>query len=68
MDKLLTLKECAEILGTTEKGIYMRVFRGFIPYVKLGSAQKSPIRIEQSALEAYIAQNRVEAFRAKEVQ
>lgn len=68
MQKLLTLKECAEILGTTEKGMYMRVFRGYIPYIKLGNTQKSPIRIEEGVLEEYIAKNRVEAYRSQEAQ
>ncbi len=67
MQRLLTLDECAKILGTSKQGVYMRVYRGILPYVKLGNTQKAPIRIEEGALENYIAQNRVEAFRAKEV-
>ncbi len=68
MQRLLTLDECAKILGTTKQSVYMRVYRGFIPYVKLGNAPKAPLRIEENILEDYIAKNRVEAYRAKETQ
>ncbi len=68
MQRLLTLEECAKILGTTKQGVYMRVYRGVIPYVKLGNTPKAPLRIEEDVLEAYIVKNRVEAYREKETQ
>ncbi len=68
MKKLLTLDECANILGTTRQGVYMRLYRGVLPYVKLGNSQRAPIRIEEQELEKYINSNRVEAYRAKEIQ
>lgn len=68
MRKLLTLDECANILGTTRQGVYMRLYRGVLPYIKLGNSQRAPIRIEEQELEKYINSNRVEAYRAKETQ
>ena len=68
MQRLLTLDECAKILGTTKQGVYMRIYRGVLPFVKLGNTQRAPIRIEEGVLEQYIAQNRVEAYRTQEAQ
>jgi excisionase family DNA binding protein len=68
MQRLLTLDECAQILGTTKQGIYMRIYRGVLPYVKLGNTQKAPLRVEECVLQEYIDKCKVEAYRAKEAQ
>lgn len=36
MEKLLTVKEVAELLGLTRMSIYLMVHRGQIPHVKIG--------------------------------
>jgi excisionase family DNA binding protein len=57
MDKLLTVEESAERLGTSVRFVRRLIFERRIPYTKLGSH----VRITASDLDAFITAGRVEA-------
>lgn len=42
--RLLTVREAAKYLGTTEKTLYTKVWRREIPFVKLGRSLRFDIR------------------------
>jgi excisionase family DNA binding protein len=57
LDRLLTVEETANRLGTSVRFVRRLVFQRRIPYVKVGRH----VRIAASDLEAFIAAGRVEA-------
>ena len=57
MNELLTVKEAANRLGTTERFIRRLVFERRIPYTKLGRH----VRIATRDLDAFVRAGRVEA-------
>ncbi len=57
MNRLLTLAECAERTSTTERWWRRAVFERRIPVVRLGRL----VRIEETALDAFIAEGRFPA-------
>jgi excisionase family DNA binding protein len=57
MDRLLTVEEAADRLGTSVRFVRRLVFQRRIPYVKVGRH----VRIAASDLEAFIVAGRVEA-------
>jgi excisionase family DNA binding protein len=57
MDKLLTVEEAAERLGTSVRFVRRLIFERRIAYTKLGRH----VRIATSDLDAYITTGRVEA-------
>ena len=59
--KLLTIAEAAERLGTSERFPRRLIAERRIDYVKLGQGRRSPVRIRQDALDAFIAASTVEA-------
>lgn len=60
--RLLTLKEAAEMLAMTPTAFYQMVYKGAIPYVKMGPARQSPIRFRLDDIEAFIGKSTVPAF------
>jgi excisionase family DNA binding protein len=63
MDGMLTVKEAAERLGTSERFVRRLVFERRIAYTKLGTH----VRISASDLDAFIAAGRVEASTMRQV-
>jgi excisionase family DNA binding protein len=59
--RLLTVDETAERLGTTVHHIRQLIKERRIKYVKLGQARRSPVRIREDVLEAFIADHTIEA-------
>lgn len=59
--RLLTVAEAAERLGTTERFPRRLIAEGRIDSVKLGEGRNGPVRIAESALEAFIAAGTVKA-------
>jgi excisionase family DNA binding protein len=57
MDRLLTVEEAAERLGTTQRFIRRLTHERRIPYTKLGG---SKVRLRESDLDAFIAAGRVD--------
>jgi excisionase family DNA binding protein len=57
MDKLLSLQEAADRLGTSLRFVRRLVFERRIPFIKVGRH----VRIAASDLDAFIAAGRVEA-------
>jgi excisionase family DNA binding protein len=57
MDRLLTVEEAADRLGTSVRFVRRLVFQRRIPYVKVGRH----VRIATGDLEAFIQAGRVEA-------
>jgi excisionase family DNA binding protein len=60
-DRLLTVAQAAEILGTTQRFPRRLIAEGRITFVKLGEGRNGPVRIPESALIAFIAAGTVEA-------
>lgn len=58
MSKLLTPKETADILGITVKALYLRVYRGSIPVVRLGT-NGSSLRFDSEEIQRFIDEHRV---------
>lgn len=50
--RLLTAQEVADQLGITDQRVYAMIREGLLPGVRLGRS----VRVEVSALEAYLAQ------------
>jgi excisionase family DNA binding protein len=61
MDKLLTVEEAAERLGTSVRFVRRLIFERRIAYTKLGRH----VRIATSDLDAFITAGRVEAGRVE---
>ena len=57
LDRLLTVEEAADRLGTSVRFVRRLVFQRRIPYLKVGRH----VRIAASDLDAFIAAGRVEA-------
>jgi excisionase family DNA binding protein len=55
--RLLTIKEAARFLGTTDKTLYTKIWRREIPFIKLGRS----VRFDVRDLEALIERSRVRA-------
>jgi excisionase family DNA binding protein len=63
MDGMLTVKEAAERLGTSERFVRRLIFERRIAYIKLGTH----VRISASDLDAFISAGRVEASTMRQV-
>ena len=63
MDGMLTVKEAAERLGTSERFVRRLIFERRIAYIKHGTH----VRISASDLDAFIAAGRVEASTMRQV-
>ena len=60
-DRLLTVGEVAERLGTTERFPRRLIAEGRIDYVKLGQGRNGPVRIRESVLVQFIDAGTVRA-------
>lgn len=64
-EKLLTVKEVAERLSVGERFVRRLIFENRIAYLKIGGSGPSDrnghIRIEESAVDAYLEASRVQA-------
>lgn len=55
MDRLLTLKEVAELTGLSIRTLYDRLApEGDIPVVRMGTGRRPRVRVKESDLEAWI--------------
>ena len=59
--RLLTVVEVAERLSASDRYVRRLLFEGRIAFVKLGDGKRSPVRIPEKALEAFIERGYVEA-------
>lgn len=55
MCELLNVEQVAKQFGFNTKSIYQLVYRGSLPFVKLGDGRFSPIRFRQEDIDKYIA-------------
>jgi excisionase family DNA binding protein len=53
--RLMTVREAANFLGTTDKTLYTKIWRREIPFIKLGRS----VRFDVRDLEALIERSRV---------
>lgn len=53
MEKLLTVKEVAEMLSLSKFAIYDMVVKQSIPYVKIGSTNRS-VRFDKQKIESWL--------------
>ena len=60
-NRLLTVGQAAEMLGTSERFPRRLIAEGRIDYVKLGTGRNGPVRIAESALIDFIQAGTVEA-------
>jgi excisionase family DNA binding protein len=60
-DRLLTVEEAAERLGTSVHFPRQLIKEKRIRYVKLGPGRRSPVRIRADVLEQFIGDHTVEA-------
>lgn len=60
-DRLLTVGQAAERLGTSERFPRRLIAEGRIEYVKLGEGRNGPVRIAESVLDAFIQAGTVKA-------
>jgi excisionase family DNA binding protein len=60
-----TVKEAATLLGVAEKNVRKWMSERRLPYLKLGKAQTSPVRISEAAVERLIRQSTVPALNSQ---
>ena len=60
-DRLLTVAQAAEILGTSERFPRRLIAEGRITFVKLAGGRNGPVRIPESVLTDFIAAGTIEA-------
>lgn len=51
---LMTVRETADFLGTSEKWVRRRIDAGDLPALRLGSHRNAPVRIARSDLAAWV--------------
>lgn len=67
-DRLLTVAQAAELLGTTERFPRRLIAERRVRFVRLGEqGKRGPVRIPESALREYIAAGLVEPMTASSV-
>lgn len=66
-DKLLTVDEAAEWLGTAPRFVRRLIAERRIAFVRLGERKGCPVRIAESDLAAFVAAGRVEPMRSADV-
>jgi excisionase family DNA binding protein len=55
-DRLLSVKEAADLVGLSAVTLYRRLEAGALPCIRLGDGPKAPIRISSADLATYIAE------------
>jgi excisionase family DNA binding protein len=66
-DKLLTVEDAAERLGTQTRFVRRLIAERRITFVRLGPRKGCPVRIAESDLAAFVAASRVEPMRPADV-
>jgi excisionase family DNA binding protein len=51
---LLTVSETAERLRVSPKTVYRQIYAGQIPAVRIGTEPRSPLRVSEAELEAWL--------------
>lgn len=59
--RLLTADQLAERLGCDRRYVYRLTYERRIPFHKLGSGPKAPVRFDEADVDAFIEAYRVEA-------
>lgn len=52
--RLLRVPEVAARLGVSERSVERRIHSGALPAVRLGSGPKSPVRVDEAELDAWV--------------
>ena len=66
-EKLLTVEEAAERLGTPPRFVRRLIAERRIAFVRLGERKGCPVRIAETDLAAFVAAGRVEPMRPADV-
>ena len=67
MTRLLNASDVAALLRKTTKAVYQMVYRGELPYIKLGNGAKSPIRFREEDIDKFLSRcPSVDVYVAKE--
>ena len=66
-DRLLTVDEAADRLGTPTRFVRRLIAERRIAFVRLGERKGCPVRISESDLTAFVAAGRVEPMQAEDV-
>jgi excisionase family DNA binding protein len=56
MEKLLTVKDVAELLGLSQITVYKMIYKDAIPYIKIGRTNRS-VRFNKDKIIAWINKN-----------
>ena len=59
---LWTAKEVAEYLGRSKAAVYMMVYRGQLPYIKMGSGN-SAVRFDRDEIMQIVESRKVDALK-----
>lgn len=60
--ELWTAEQAAKFLGISRRGLYQKMYRGQISYIKFGNGSAS-VRFDPDELEAYVNAHKVQAFK-----
>ena len=66
-DRLLTVGETADRLGTPKRFVRRLIAERRIAFVRLGERKGCPVRIAENDLTAFVEAGRVEPMRAEDV-
>lgn len=59
---LWTSQQCADYLGITKKALYLKLYRGELPCIKMGT-NNSRLRFDPAEIRAFVDAHRVKAFK-----
>ena len=57
MNRLLTKKDLAELLGISVAGVNKMIMQRRVPYTKVTATRGGPVRFDPAAIEAWLASN-----------
>lgn len=60
--KLMTVEELSKYLGRSKSSIYVMVYRGQLPYIKLGTGKNGSLRFDCEEIEAFLETKKVGAL------
>ena len=60
--RLLTVDELSSYLGRSKSSIYVMVYRGQIPYIKLGTGKNGSLRFDCEEIESFLETRKVGAL------
>ena len=60
--KLMTVEELSNYLGRSKSSIYVMVYRGQIPYIKLGTGKNGSLRFDFEEIESFLETRKVGAL------